>query len=278
MTPSSAAAIPAASLAEVLDLEPIDRDLFRGVHSLMAPERQSLFGGQVAAQALMAAGLTVPDDRRPHSLHGYFLRPGIVERPVILQVARDRDGRSFSARHVAAVQEGEVIFSMLASFHTGAVGAVLDDVPQVPVPEPEDCEPWATSLLIEMREVTKHEMVDGRPRYSDCFWVRSSGPLPPDPLTHACALTFMSDLGTGFGQVQGDVLGYGGPSIDHALWFHEGVAADDWVLVRLWPGKAIAGRGVYHGSLRERSGRLGATVAQEHLLKAAPPHVFREAR
>jgi acyl-CoA thioesterase-2 len=270
MTPSSTGAIPAQSLAEVLDLEQLDRDLFRGVRSMMIPGRPSLFGGQVAAQALMAAGLTVPEDRRPHSLHGYFLRPGIVEAPVVLQVARDRDGRSFSARHVAAVQDGEVIFSMLASFHTGGDGAVLDDVVQVEVPPPEECAVWPTPMHLDMAMVTQHEVVEGEQKYSDTFWVRAAHPLPPDPLTHACGLAFVSDLGTGFGRIQGDDLGYGGPSIDHALWFHEPIPADDWVLVHLWPGKAIARRGVYHGSLRDRSGRLGATLAQEHLFLSNP--------
>jgi len=268
---SSAKAVPAQSVAEVLDLEQLDRDLFRGPRSMMMGGRPSLFGGQVAAQALMAAGLTVPEDRLPHSLHGYFLRPGIVDVPVILQVARDRDGRSFSARHVAAVQDGEVIFSMLASFHTGSEGAVLDDVGEVDVPDPESARAWPTPMALDMVPVTRHEVVDGHQKYSDTFWVRTSDPLPADPLTHACALAFVSDLGTGFGQIQDDVIGYGGPSIDHALWFHEPVVADDWLLVRLWPGKAIARRAVYHGALRDRTGRLGGTLTQEHLLLATPP-------
>src|SRR3954451_1045014 len=119
----------AEDLATVLDLERIDRDLFRGIHGTNAELRASLFGGQIAAQALMAAGLTVASDRQPHSLHGYFLPPGRPDRPVLLDVARDRDGGSFSARHVAAVQEGEVIFSMLASFHVDEPGAEYDAVP-----------------------------------------------------------------------------------------------------------------------------------------------------
>jgi acyl-CoA thioesterase-2 len=107
-------------------------------------------------------------------------------------------------------------------------------------------------------------------KYADTFWVRTADPLPSDRLTQACALTFVSDLGTGFGQIQDDEIGYGGPSIDHAIWFHEPIAADDWVLVRLWPGKAIASRGVYHGALRDRDGRLGASLVQEHLFVPTP--------
>src|SRR5437867_1274719 len=106
-----------ADLVQLLELEVLDRDLFRASNDPQETSRHSLYGGQVAGQALRAAGMTVPEDRLPHSLHGYFLRPGQVNRPVILHVARDRDGGSFSARHVRAVQDGEVIFSMLASFH-----------------------------------------------------------------------------------------------------------------------------------------------------------------
>src|SRR5579872_3189544 len=119
----------AEDLAELFDLERLDADLFRGINERSAVERPALFGGQVAAQALRAAALTVPDGRVPHSLHGYFLRPGRGQMPVILRVDRDRDGRSFSARHVSAIQEGQVIFSALASF-------------QVPESGPEFEPPW----------------------------------------------------------------------------------------------------------------------------------------
>jgi acyl-CoA thioesterase-2 len=233
----------------------------------MARDRPSLFGGQVAAQALMAAGLTVPDALYPHSLHGYFLRPGQTDRPVILQVNRDRDGRSFSARHVAAVQDGEVIFSMLASFHLGDGASVFDEVDQLDVRAPEESTPVSSDSLLEIRHVTLNEVVDGHQRYSDCMWIRAAHLLPDDRLTQACALTYLSDLGTGFGQVLSEVMGTGGPSLDHALWFHEPIRADEWVLLRLWPAKAIAARGVYHGALRDQSGRLGGMLAQEHLLR-----------
>lgn len=264
-----ARAVPAETVVQLLDLEQLDRDLYRGVHSMMEPGRPTLYGGQVAAQALMAAGLTVPDGRVPHSLHGYFLRPGIPDVPVNLQVHRDRDGRSFSARHVAAVQDGDVIFSMLASFHIGAEGVEIDDVDATPVPPPEECEPWPSRMPVDMVQVTEHEYTDAQ-KYSDTFWVKASHPLPPDPLVHACGLTFMSDIGTGFGQIQNDEIGYGGPSIDHAMWFQHPLPADDWVLVHLWPAKAFSRRATYHGAMRDRSGRLGAMLVQEHLLIAQP--------
>src|SRR5437762_2658069 len=124
-----------ATLAELLDLEELDRDLYRA-HNPRRPFVPHLYGGQVAAQALRAAGLTVPDGRHAHSLHGYFLRPGRADRPVLLHVDRDRDGKSFSARHVRAVQEGEVIFSMLASFHDDEDSGTYDAVPTKAEPPP----------------------------------------------------------------------------------------------------------------------------------------------
>jgi acyl-CoA thioesterase-2 len=265
----------AEDLATTLELEQLDRDLFRGVNTVMAKERSSLFGGQVCAQALMAAALTVAPDRQPHSLHGYFLRPGQIDKPVLLHVDRDRDGKSFSARHVAAVQDGEVIFSMLASFHGGGTESRFDDVGPGPsgsgggddVPAPEDCPAYRADRLLEIRQVTLTEVLDGQQLYSDSLWIRAAHALADDPLVQACALAYLSDLGTGFGRVQLPGVGRGGPSIDHALWFHEPIRADDWVLLQLWPWKATPGRGLYRGALRDRDHRLGATVAQEHLLR-----------
>jgi acyl-CoA thioesterase-2 len=257
----------AEDLATTLELERLDRDLFRGVNTVMAKERSSLFGGQVCAQALMAAALTVEPDRQPHSLHGYFLRPGQIDKPVLLQVDRDRDGRSFSARHVAAVQDGEVIFSMLASFHGGSAESRFDDVGEAEAAAPEDCPAYRADRLLEIHQVSLTEVVDGQQLYSDSLWIRTAHPLPDDRLVQACALAYISDLGTGFGRVQLPGVGRGGPSIDHALWFHEPIRADDWVLLQLWPWKATPGRGLYRGALRDRNHRLGATVAQEHLLR-----------
>ena len=257
----------AEDLATALELERLDRDLFRGANTVMAKDRSSLFGGQVCAQALMAAGLTVEPGRLPHSLHGYFLRPGQIDKPVLLQVDRDRDGKSFSARHVAAVQEGEVIFSMLASFHGGPSESRFDDVGEAAAPPPEDCPSFRADRLLEIRQVSLTELVEGRQLYSDSLWIRAAHPLPDDRLVQACAIAYLSDLGTGFGRVQLPGVGNGGPSIDHALWFHEPIRADEWVLLQLWPWKATPGRGLYRGALRDRDHRLGATVAQEHLLR-----------
>ena len=255
----------AEELRRVLDIERLDTNLFRGIHGKHAELRASLFGGQIAAQALMAAGLTIEPDRFPHSLHGYFLRPGRPDRAVLLYVDRDRDGHSFSARHVAAVQEGEVIFSMLASFHVEEPGAEYDAVP---------------TELTEMADMvdSHHFLLDirgpqplisnGRPTFPDALWLRSAHPLPDDRLCQAAALTYISDLGSGFGQVRVEGLPIGGPTIDHAVWFHTPIRADDWVQLRVWPVKAGGSRGVYQGAIRDRNGRLGATLAQEMQLRS----------
>lgn len=261
----------AADLATTLDLEALDRDLYRGVNTVAARLRPALFGGQVCAQALMAAGRTVPVGRLPHSLHGYFLRPGLIDRPVVLRVDRDRDGRSFSARHVAAIQEGEVIFSMLASFHEGPSLPLFEDAPALDAPPPDACPPYGNDTLLELRQITMTEVVDGRQLYSDRIWVRAAHPLPDDAMVQACALAYVSDLGTGFGRtIVPGTPGQGGPSIDHALWFHDAVRADEWLRLDLQPWKATPGRALYRGVVRDHAGRLAASLAQEHVLRFEP--------
>ncbi len=253
----------AEDLASLLTLERVDRDLFRGRNANYGP-RQTLYGGQVAAQCLLAAAATVEPDRLPHSLHGYFLRSGRSDLPVILEVDRDRDGRSFSARHVVAVQDGEVIFSMITSFHIERDGGDFDDAPRRTAPEPEDTPRGGWNPLLEVREVTPTDFLKGV--FTDCVWVRSAASLGDDLLVHRAGLTYLSDLGTGFGQQAKSIVGRGGPSIDHSMWFQQDIRADDWVLVDLRPVKAHSSRGAYEGSLRDRHGVLGATVYQEHLL------------
>ena len=266
-----------ADLSSLLELEVLDRDLFRASNEPGASNRLSLFGGQVAAQALRAAGLTVPADRVPHSLHGYFLRRGRVDLPVILRVDRDRDGGSFSARHVRAVQDGEVIFSMVASFHAPEEGVPYDSVPTRGGGDPEELPIRPSALLVEVREVTPTRIGGGEVRHSDRLWVRAAADLPDDALVHACAVAYVSDLGSGFGQVEVEGLPAGGPSIDHSIWFHAPIRADDWMLLELWPLKAASARGVYHGSLRSRDGVLGAVFAQEMLLRHSvlPPDMLQ---
>ncbi|HEX4822260.1 MAG TPA: acyl-CoA thioesterase domain-containing protein [Acidimicrobiales bacterium] len=262
----------APDMQSVLDLEPLDRDLFRAHNAISARNRRSLYGGQVAAQALRAAGLTVDPERHAHSLHGYFLRPGRADRPVILHVDRDRDGRSFSARHVRAVQEGEVIFSMLASFHVDEPSSTYDSVPtKTPRPPADDVDARG-DFIIEMHEITPMKIEGERILYPDSMWIRLKDPLVDDDrLARACALTYMSDMGSGFGQLRVDGLPSGGASIDHAVWFHQDIAVDGWLLLELHPSKAGGSRGVYTGGVRDQHGLLGLMCAQELLLRPHPP-------
>jgi acyl-CoA thioesterase-2 len=258
----------ASDLPSLLTLERIDKNIFRARNADYG-QRPTLYGGQVAAQSLLAAAATVEPDRQPHSLHGYFLRAGRSDVPVVLEVDRDRDGRSFSARHVVAMQDGEVIFSMICSFQLERDGSVFDGAPSRQVPGPESAPRGGWNALLEVREVTPTDFERGV--FSDCLWVRSALSLGESTLTHRAALTYLSDLGTGFGQQDRDLLGRGGPSIDHAMWFQEPIRADEWVLVDLKPVKARAGRGTYHGSLRDEAGCLGATLYQEQLLTPDSP-------
>jgi acyl-CoA thioesterase-2 len=260
----------AEDLGSVLELEVLDRDLFRGRNAVSAVGRQSLYGGQVAAQALRAAGATVLPDRHAHSLHGYFLRAGRSDLPVLLHADRDRDGRSFSARHVRAVQDGEVIFSMLASFHCDEPSGTYDAVPTQRLDPPPDGARIRDDSILELREITPLRIEGDRVNYPDAYWVRVKHPLSDDRLSRACALTYVSDLGSGFGQLQLDGLSSGGSSIDHAAWFQADITVNDWMLLELQPRKAGGSRGVYAGGLRDRNGALALLFEQELLLRPQP--------
>jgi acyl-CoA thioesterase-2 len=253
----------AEDLLEMLALERIDQDLFRAVH--VAPEDWPLFGGQVAAQALAAAGATVPADRSPHSLHGYFLRPGDSNRPTIFQVERDRDGRSFSARRVVAIQAGEVIFNMAASFHRAQEGPDTQVRAMPPVPSPLELPPH----ILPRQPAFDVRVVSFGPepnRYPTRFWARCSAALPSDALLHACVLTYLSDASTGLV----DDLGRhwrAVASVDHALWLHRPISLDDWVLVDLVGHVLAGGRGLYTGSVFSVDGTLAATISQEMIYR-----------
>src|SRR5262245_22784161 len=252
---------------DVLDLEELDRDLYRGA----AYGGFHLFGGHVLAQALRAAIFTVDDDRSPHSLHGYFLRRGDPHRHVILQVHRDRDGGSFSARRVVAIQQGEVIFTVAASFAKDeAAGEYAVAMPDVARPD----------AVVEVRAdgaaaggppdyfESVSAMPDGsEPRAVGRLWARCRTPLGDDPSVHACALAYLSDFGSGFASVETEGVSKGGPSIDHSMWFHRPIRADDWVLVDLWPLRASSGRGTYMGTIHDADGVLGCALSQEALLR-----------
>jgi acyl-CoA thioesterase-2 len=279
MTP--AAPVPEAGgltrLLEVLDLEPLEVDLFRG----HGPETtfQRVFGGQVAGQALVAAGRTVEPERAVHSLHSYFLRPGDPSIPIIYQVERLRDGGSFSARRVVAIQHGKAIFTLAASFQLPREGLVHEGAPpDVPGPgtRPRSMVPHA--LLgapgedLEFRHITQTPGEDRVPTLEPSHvWFRSRQPLGDDPLVHVCVATYASDLW----MLDTALLAHGRSprdpdlrmaSLDHAMWFHRPFRADEWVLYSSVSPSAEGGRAFVRGEMRDERGSLLGSLVQEGLI------------
>ena len=278
-------------LLRLLDLEPLEVNLFRGQSRDLGGK--AVFGGQVIGQALVAASRTV-EGRLPHSLHAYFLRPGDMARPIVYEVDRVRDGKSFTARRVQAIQGGEVLLSMICSFQVPEPGFEHQaPMPEVPAPEslrpqrelvkewlaavpqvpPRIREAFERRTAVEFRPVEPRNplvpMVDP-PRQS--FWVRSNGPLPDAPLLHACVLAYASDfslLSTALRPhgVSWLTPGLAVASIDHALWFHRPFRVDDWLLYAMDSPTAQGGRGLSRGQFFDRAGRLVVSVAQENLMR-----------
>jgi acyl-CoA thioesterase-2 len=250
-------------LLDLLHLEEIDRDLYRARQTF--PDPLPLYGGQVAAQALMAAGLTVPADRRPHSLHGYFLRSGDAARPTVFRVDRDRDGRSYAARRVVALQGGEVLFNMACSFHMEQEGPEIQ-VQQAPAAgEPEQLPEVPLPRLLSIASRQPPQPFGDVP-WPTLFWARLTTPAPDDPLVHACVLTYLSDISSGLAGLE-RARQSSGPSLDHAVWFHRHGRLDEWVLTHLVPSTVAGGRGWYTGAIYDRSGVLLASLAQEALFR-----------
>jgi acyl-CoA thioesterase-2 len=275
-------------LLKVLDLEMIDENRFRGVSPAVGLQR--IFGGQVAGQALVAAGRTVDPARQVHSLHGYFVRPGDPSEPILYEVENVRDGRSFSVRRSVARQHGKPIFFMAASFQRTEFG--LDHHAPAPpdVPPPDEVPTMAERLAqyperlgiwsyvprpIDVRYVGEPGWVrpGGRPaQASQRVWMRFDGKLPDDPLLHACALTYASDLTLldSVLSMHGEVWGPGGfvgASLDHALWLHRPCRADEWFLYDCWSPSASGARGLATGRVFTMDGRHVATAVQEGLLR-----------
>jgi acyl-CoA thioesterase-2 len=253
------------SILDLLDLEHIEQNLYRCC-AVSSDAAYRLYGGQVAAQALLAAGRTVPDGRPPHSLHGYFLRQGSPVRPTVFQVDRDRDGQSFSARRVVAIQDGQVIFNMSASFAEPRPGADqdADGAPRIPSPAalPGYTHPRLASL--EFRTPDAGQRMPGR------FWVRCTDPLPDDPLLHAAVLAYTSDISTGLIPLEGEGF-QAGPSLDHAVWFHRPARMDGWTWQELVPHTVSGGRGWYTGAIYTSDGSRIASLAQEALFRVRQP-------
>lgn len=287
------------SFLDRLHLERIDRDIFTGWCHAGAPLRA--FGGQVAAQALVAAGHTVEhEERHVNSLHAYFLRPGRTTDPIVYLVDRPRDGSSFSTRRVTAVQYGETIFTLSASFAPpfdgpehqatqGEFGAAQSWIHHIPPPEAGEPKSWPHSSdpveaarlhaegypeqdFIEMRVVDR-DFVAATGRAHQMAWLRSRQPLPDDPLVQVCALTYFSDL-----SLVGTMLTHHGgvegtrdlqiASLDHAMWFHRPFRVDHWTLFVTDSPTAASGRGFARGTFYSEAGDMVASASQEALLRA----------
>jgi acyl-CoA thioesterase-2 len=276
-------------LLSILDLEPLEHNLFRGMSPQVGWQR--VFGGQVIGQALVAASRTVPEDRFVHSLHAYFLRPGDPAVPIIYEVDRIRDGGSFTTRRVVAIQHGKPIYSMSASFQLMEAGLEHQStMPDVPMPEdlPSEAELkekflahapesvrryWQRDRPIELRPVDlDHYFSRKKLTPAQNVWVRASAALPDDPRIHSCVLAYASDMtlldtslfahGTSVFDPELQVA-----SIDHAMWFHRPFRADDWLLYAEDSPSSSGGRGFTRGGLYSRDGQLVASVAQEGLIR-----------
>lgn len=281
------------ALTTLLDVETLDTDLYRGPRKPGGQGR--VFGGQVIAQALMAASKSTEPDRILHSLHAYFMRPGNEKYPVVYRVERDYDGGSFSTRRVIAQQQGVPILNMAASFHRLEAGVHhQDDIPEVVSAEEMMSEAqWRDAHLALVPEKFQGFFLSPRPvevRSIDPpvwltkekgppfqrAWFRAVAPLNDDPLLHRAVLAYASDmqlLGTcarphGMSWIHGDLMT---ASLDHALWIHDDFRADEWLLYSTdspWAGR---GRGINRGLIFAQDGRLVASVAQEGLIRRIVP-------
>lgn len=274
-------------LVQLLDLEQIERGLYRGAQPRTL--LQQTFGGQVLAQSLVAAHRTVEPGRLIHSLHAYFLRPGSTEMPMIYDVETLRDGRGFSSRHTIGRQEGTRKFAMNSSFHVDEPGLDHSDPMPPGVPVPEDC-PTMAELFADTqmgRLVHEWEALDvrfagdsGRSHTIEALshgahmrvWVRTSAPLPDDQVLHRAVLAYLSDLTllsvstVPHQEVAFLSSGMQVASIDHAMWFHRDVRADQWMLYDQVSPSASNSLGFASGRILQ-DGRLVATTSQEGLIR-----------
>ena len=279
---------PIETLLATLDLEQLEENLYRGRSPQVGWQR--VFGGQVIGQSLVAAARTV-SGRMAHSLHAYFMREGDPAVPIIYEVDRIRDGKSFTTRRVVAIQHGQAIFSMNASFQVSEEG--LDHqiaMPDAPPPEslPSEAELqaaymhaapegvrlyWERPRPIELRPVDlRHFLSRDKLPPQQLVWVRATGRLPDDPEIHRCVLAYASDMTL----LDTALFAHGrmvfdrdlqAASLDHAMWFHRDLRADEWMLYAADSPSASGARGFTRGSLFTRDGRLAASVAQEGLIR-----------
>lgn len=276
-------------LVDLLALERIETNLFRGQSQDLGWGQ--VFGGQVLGQALSAAVQTVPQERQVHSLHAYFLRPGDARKPIVYDVDRIRDGQSFTTRRVVAIQNGQPIFNMSASFQAEEEGFDHAD-PMESVPGPDGLssereiwrryaeripEPFRTRAVadrpIEIRHVNPVDPFHPEKKDADeAVWVRAAGALPDDPALHRYLLAYASDFAFFTTSLRPHgVTWFDGSmqiaSIDHVMWFHRPFRMDDWLLHVMHSPSASGARGLVRGSVYARDGRLVASTAQEGLMR-----------
>ena len=280
---------PVRELLNLFDLERLEDNLFRG--ETQANGQRSVFGGLVAGQALLAASLTVPEERPVHSLHAYFLRPGDFNVPIVYDVERIRDGKSFTTRRVKAIQHGRPIFSLAASYQVVEEGASHQaTMPDVPAPDSLDTDhsirmklverlpeqyrkDFLTERPVEFRPVTPLDPISSEPKEPVReVWFRVVDTVETNPVLHRALLAYCSD----FGLMGTAMLPHGMnfwqantqcASIDHAMWFHNDFRIDEWLLYRSDSPFAGGARGMNFGSIYRQDGTLVASVAQEGLIR-----------
>ena len=264
------------AIEQILDLEQLEKNIYRGgVYNPASGYLSRTFGGHIAGQALVSAVRTVDPEFSVHSLHGYFLRPGDGTKPAVYLVDRPRDGGSFCTRRVNAVQNGEVIFSMGASFQVAQEGIEhQDEMP--PVVAPEDIPESGNDSIAQfaewdIRRVPRDLVIwlPGKASQQQ-VWFRHRDPLPDDPLLHICALAYMSDLtllGSATVTHPEDRPHLMVASLDHAMWFMRPFRADEWLLYDQSSPSASGGRALTQGTLFNRSGQMVAAVMQEGLTR-----------
>ena len=264
------------AIEEILDLEQLEENIYRGgVYNPESGYLSRTFGGHIAGQALVSAVRTVEPEFTVHSLHGYFLRPGDATKPAVYLVDRPRDGGSFCTRRVNAVQNGEVIFSMGASFQTAQDGIEHQDEMPTVVP-PDDLDPDAENGLAQfaewdIRKVPRDKVI-ALPGVASQqqVWFKHRDPLPDDPLLHICALAYMSDL-TLLGSAQVNHTEERPhlmvASLDHAMWFMRPFRTDEWLLYDQSSPSAGGGRALTQGKLFDQRGQMVAAVMQEGLTR-----------
>lgn len=283
-------------LIHLLELEPLEHNIYRGNNRDIGTGR--VFGGQVFAQALVAARKTVPDGREAHSVHGYFLREGDTRAPIVYFVDRPRDGKSFTSRRVTAIQHGEAIFHLSASFHLTEPG--LDhQLPMPDVPMPEDLEdeldviranverfPESLRAIVtqdrplEFRRVHPRNLFDLKPTDAAAakrmVWLKLRAPIPDALLLHQATLAYASDYGFLPTSLQPHGVAWRDPrliiaSLDHTLWLHRPFRADEWLLYVNDTPTAFGARGFVRGQVFTRAGQLVASSAQEGLIRLRDP-------